>query len=34
VGAADLTSRLPVAWIREEIETFLGGRLARPSEAA
>jgi Fe-S cluster assembly protein SufD len=32
--AADLTSRLPVAWIREEIETFLGGRLARPSEAA
>jgi Fe-S cluster assembly protein SufD len=32
--ATDVSSRLPVPWIREEIEAYLGGRLARPSEAA
>ena len=31
--AADLASRIRVPWIREEIEAFLGGRLARSSEA-
>ena len=32
--AADLTSRIRVPWIREEAEAFVGGRLARPSEAS
>ncbi len=32
--AADLASRIRVPWIREEIEGFLGGRLAGPPEAA
>jgi Fe-S cluster assembly protein SufD len=30
--AADLASRIRVPWVREEIEGFLAGRLARPSE--
>jgi Fe-S cluster assembly protein SufD len=32
--AADLASRIRVPWVREEIEGFLGGRLAGTSEAA
>ena len=32
--AADLASRLTVAWVREEVEAFLGERLGKPSEAA
>jgi Fe-S cluster assembly protein SufD len=30
--AADLAGRLSVPWVREEIEAYLVGRLARPSE--
>jgi Fe-S cluster assembly protein SufD len=31
--AADLTGRIRVPWIREEIEAFLGLRLSRPPES-
>jgi Fe-S cluster assembly protein SufD len=32
--AADLASRIPVPWVREEVEAFLGGRLGAATEAA